>query len=113
MKIKIQGINNNEEFEFPDVTIADEEARLKRIIDVKKQYRDALEIEEVKALAEQEGAFAFFASILSRIDKNVTSETIQKLPLKEQRKLSKALMEKLSEITEGEGDVDFFHGKKE
>ncbi|MBC7128387.1 MAG: hypothetical protein H5T45_01480 [Thermoplasmatales archaeon] len=112
MRIKIQGINNNEEFEFPEVTIADEEARLKRIIEVKKQYKDALDIDEVKALAEQEGAFAFFASILSRVDKNVTSDTIKKFSLKEQRKLSRALMEKLAEVAEGEGGVDFFHGKQ-
>lgn len=98
MKIKIKGINNGEEFEFPELTPADEEARLKAIIEIKKQYKEVLDIKEVEDLAMQEASYAMLESILKRVDSNVTREMLKSLPLKDQKILSDALIKKIDEI---------------
>ena len=100
VKVSIPGINKGLEFEFPDITPADEEARIKVIITVKREYKDALDLPEVEELAKMEGAYAMMASILKRVDESITPEILKALPEKEQVKISNALIKKMEELAE-------------
>jgi len=106
-KIKIPGINGGVEFTMPELCPADEEARLKAVIDTKKEYADSLDIPEVEDLARERGAYAMLESVLKRVDKEVTADMLMKLPAKYQNMLAEALFGDMLAKADG-GETDPF-----
>lgn len=101
MKIQIEGINGGQPFEIPEITLGDEEARLKAIIDYKKAHRSELDIPETEQAAMQHGLYAMWESIFKRVDESVTTEVIRKIPLSKLEEIGNAAFEQVG--TTGEG----------
>lgn len=102
MKIQIEGVNGGEPFELPEITLGDEEARLKAIIGYKKAHRSELDIPETEQAALQHGLYAMWENILKRVDESVTSEIIRNIPLSKLEEIGKAAFEQVDIPADGD-----------
>lgn len=82
-KYSIKEINDGKEFELPEYCLKDVDEYSKAKLSVLREHKELLGDATIKGeillMAEKEGNIAFLASVLKRVDKNVTIDLLKKI----------------------------------